>query len=252
MIPKAPRPLSAEESARTAHQKVDTTNPNPELLGESITSHTTLKQSDPAEAVISIAKPSAFDLEKFKSKHNPAVASVETLQTALPYHKIAAAKDFVRLHPDETKYWSSPLCFVNVPIKGQNRETLHLINEELAMRYLPGARILRFRLVLASKPYDAFFLCLVPTRNLDNSWNKSNLQACEQAKRYWTQATSRKEEGVDAYKIDSAKDPDAFPEPNWPPQSLVDLIGKTFAGCTIDRGDHPGLLRLIGAKQITS
>jgi hypothetical protein len=92
----------------------------------------------------------------------------------------------------------------------------------------------------------------VPTRNLDNSWNKSNLQACEQAKRRWTQATSRKEEGVDAYKIDYAVDSDAFPEPNWPLQSLVDLIGKTFAGCTIDCEHHPALLRLIGAKQITS
>jgi hypothetical protein len=187
---------------------------------------------------VTILKPNGFDLNKFKSKRADAVASVETLQTALPHHNIAAAKDFVRLHRDETKYRSPELCFVNVPIKGQKPE-LHLINEELAMRYLPSARILRFSLALASKPYDAFFLCHVPTRNLDNSWNKSNLQACEQAKTRWTQATSRKQEGVDAYKIDSAKDLDAFPEPNWPPQSLVDLIDKTFAGYTIDREDHP-------------
>jgi hypothetical protein len=216
------------------------------------TSHATLKQIEPAEAASSIARPTTtFDLEKFKSKRPAAVASLETLPTALPYHNIAAAKDFVRLHPDETKYWSPELCFVNVPIKGQ-KSGLHLIDEELAMRCLPSARILRFRLALASKPYDALFLCHVPTRNLDNSWNKSNLQACEQAKRCWTQATSRKEEGVDAYKIDVARDPDAFPEPNWPSQLLVDLIGKTFAGCTIDREDHPGLSRLIGAKQSTS
>jgi hypothetical protein len=158
----------------------------------------------------------------------------------------------VRLHPNEATHWSPELCFANVPVKGQKRDTLHLIDEDLAMRHLPPARILRFRLALATKPHDVFFLCRVPTRNLDNSWNKSNLQACEQAKRYWTQATSRKEEGVDAYKIDVAKDPDAFPEPNWPSQLLVDLIDKTFAGCTIDREDHPGLLRLIGAKQIAS
>ena len=65
----------------------------------------------------------------------------------------------------------------------------------------------------------------------------------------WTLATSRKEEGVEAYKIDAARDADAFPEPEWPTQSLVDLIGKTFAGRMIDSEDHPGLLRLIGAKQ---
>jgi hypothetical protein len=197
----------------------------------------------------SIAKPSAFDLNKFVSKRSAAVASVETLQTALPHHNIAEAKDFVRLHSNEETNWSPELCFVNVPIKGQKRDMLHLIEEGLATRYLPSARILHFRLAVASKPGDVFFLCHVPTRNLDNPWNASNLQACEQAKTHWTQATSRKEEGVDAYKIDFAKDVDAFPEPRWPTQSLVDLIAKTFAGRMIDAADHPGLLRLIGAKQ---
>jgi hypothetical protein len=187
--------LAAEDGAEPAQQQVDPTNPKPELGGENTKSLP--EQIDPAEAAISITKPSTFDLEKFKSKRAAAVASVETLQTALPHHNIAAAKDFVRLHPNETKCWSSELCFVNVPIKGQKRETLHLINEELAMHYLPSARILRRRLTLASKPFDVFFLCYVPTCNLENSWNKSNLQACEVAKTRWTQATSRKAEGVD-------------------------------------------------------
>jgi hypothetical protein len=149
--------------------------------------------NEECEAAMPIAKPSAFDLDKFQSKHAVAIAGVETLQTALPHHNIAQAKDFVRLHPSEPTHWSPELCFVNVPIKGQKKDTLHLIEEELAMRYLPSARILRFRLVLATKPGDVFFLCHVPTRNMDNSWNGSNLQACEQAKTRWTLATSRKE-----------------------------------------------------------
>ncbi len=204
------------------------------------------------QPAMSIAKPGAFDLDKFKSKRAVAMANVETLQTALPHHSISQAKDFVRLHPSEDTHWSPELCFVSVPIKGQKRDTLHLIDEELAMRHLPSARILRFRLALATKPNDIFFLCHVPTRNADNSWNGSNLQACEQAKTYWTQATSRKEEGVEAYKIDAARDADAFPQPQWPSQSLNSLIAITFAGRMIDVEDHPGLLRLIGAKQSTS
>jgi hypothetical protein len=163
---------------------------------------------------------------------------------------IAQAKDFVRLHPHEETYWSHELCFVNVPIKGQKRDTLHLIEEDLAMRYLPSGKILHFRLVLATKPFDVFFLCHIPTRNEDNNWNASNLLACEKAKTTWVQATSRKEEGVEAYKIDWARDHDAFPEPKWPAQSLAELIEKTFAGRMIDREDHPALLRLIGAKQV--
>jgi hypothetical protein len=71
------------------------------------------------EETVPITKPSAFDLEKFKSKRAAAVANVETLQTGLPHHSISQAKDFVRLHPDDENYWSAELCFVSVPIKGQ-------------------------------------------------------------------------------------------------------------------------------------
>ena len=199
-----------------------------------------------------IAKPGEFNLDKFRSQTAPNIAGVETLLTALPHHSISQAKDFVRLHADEQKYWSPELCFVTVPIKGQKRDTLHLINEKLAMQYLPSARILRFRLALATKPYDVFFLCHVPTRNQDNSWNSSNLQACERAKTAWVEVTSRKDEGVENYKIGRARDADAFPEPKWPGQSLNELIGVTFHGRLIETDDHPGLLRLIGAKPSVS
>lgn len=196
-----------------------------------------------------IAKPGAFNLEKFRSKRDAAIANVETLLTALPHYPISQAKDFVRLHPNEETHWSFELCFVNVPIRGQKKDTLHLIDEDLAVQYLPSGRIIRFRLALATKPFDVFFLAHVPTRNLDNTWNESAIKASENAKTLWTQATSRKEQGVEAYKIDFAQNQDAFPDPKWPTQSLSDLIGVTFANRFIDRADHPGLLRLIGAKQ---
>jgi hypothetical protein len=196
-----------------------------------------------------VAKPGAFSLDKFKSKRAVAAANVETLQPALPHHSIATAKDFVRLHPDEARYWSPELCFVNVPIKGQKKDTLHLIDEDLALRYLPSGKVLRFRLALASKPGDIFFLCHLPTRNEDNAWNSTNVAACQMAKTLWVQATSRKEEGIEGYKIDRARDADAFSEPKWPTQTLDELIEKTFVGRLIDCDDHPALLRLIGAKQ---
>jgi hypothetical protein len=201
------------------------------------------------DTAMSIEKPSGFSLDKFKTKRAVTVANVDTLLTGLPHHPIAQAKDFVRLHPNEGTFWSPELCFVNVPIKGQKRDTLHLIDEDLAARFLSSGKILRFRLALATKPFDVFFLCHIPTRNEDNNWNATNLLGCEKSKITWVQLTSRKEEGVEAYKIDFARDPDAFPEPKWSTQSLDDLIEKTFAGRMIDRDDHPALLRLIGAKQ---
>jgi hypothetical protein len=206
----------------------------------------------PHDEPISITKPSEGSLDKFRSRRSSSIQGVETLLTALPHHNIADAKDWVQLHPNEEEYWSPEYCFVNIPIKGQKRETLHLIDEDLAVRYLPSGRIQRFRLALATKPYDDFFLCHVPSQNLDNSWNDSNLRGCLQAKTLWTQATSRRHEGADGYKIDSAKDKDAFPKPNWPTQKLVQLILATFDGRMIEDEEHPGLLRLIGAKQSIS
>jgi hypothetical protein len=91
-----------------------------------------------------------------------------------------------------------------------------------------------------------FFLCRIPSRNLDNTWNSSALRACEQAKTLWTQATSRKEENVEEYKIGKARHVDAFPEPNWPSQSIDKLVTTTFVGRMIEVDDHPALLRLVG------
>lgn len=120
------------------------------------------------------------------------------------------------------------------------------------MRHLPSALIRRFRLALATKPYDVFFLCQVPSQNIDNSWVNSNVMACRQAKDRWVLASSRKAEGAECYKVDFARDETSFPAPKWPEQSLDELIDTTFVGRKIDRDDHPGLLRLIGAAQSTS
>ena len=118
------------------------------------------------------------------------------------------------------------------------------------MRYLPSGRILHFRLVLATKPNNVFFLCHLPTRNTDNSWNESNMLACQQAKTLWVWPLAAKRRASMVTRSIFARDHDAFPEPNWPTQSLGELIEKTFVGRMIDRDDHPALLRLIGAKQV--
>ena len=140
----------------------------------------------------------------------------------------------------------------HVPIKGVKRDNLHLINKQIALRHLAVRTLKFFRLALASKPYDVFFLCHVPSQNLDNEWNATSLRACEQAKEFWTRATSRKADGVEGYKIDFARNPAAFPSPNWPKPSLNELIAITFAGLMIMTEDHPGLLRLVGDVQSTS
>jgi hypothetical protein len=218
------------------------------------TSHTpetpSISETPEPGGVTPIAKPSGFSLDKFKSKRPAGLGGVETLIEALPHYPVPDAKDYVRLHPDEAAYWSSEMCFVHVPIVGTKKDTLHLIVEDVALAYLPSGKIKRFRLALATKPNDVFFLAHIPTTETDNSWNLSNLRGCELAKTRWVQLSSRKAEGAEQYKIDYARDDDAFPEPNWPKQSLGELIQVAFSpDRIIDREDHPGLLRLIGAKQ---
>jgi hypothetical protein len=143
---------------------------------------------------------------------------------------------------------------VDVPTKGgQKRDTMHLIDEDLALRWMDGGKIKRFRLALASKPHDVFFLCHVPSQNLDNGYNESNIEGCECAKTKWVTLVSRKAtEGIERYKTTFAFDLDAFPPPSWPTQTLTELIETAFAGRTIDREDHPAMNRLLGRRQTTS
>jgi hypothetical protein len=167
---------------------------------------------------LQIVKPSRLD--KFKSKKQPSIGGLETSPTVLSILKIGDTNDFVRLHPNEEEYWSDELCFVSVPIAGEKNDQLHLIDEEIATRYLSSKKIQRFRLALGTKPHDVFFLCRVPSINLDNTWNSTALKACREAKVSWVQVGSRKEEGVEGYKYDKAIDADAFPEPKWLKPSL--------------------------------
>jgi hypothetical protein len=198
----------------------------------------------------SIQKPQEeFSLERFKSKRTASIANVETLHNELPVLRPAEVRDWFRLHPDEDNYWSCELCFVPVPIKGQRHDTVHLIDDELAALHLASGRVEHYRLALATKPYDVPFLCKVPTRNLDNSWNAAALDACTRAKTLWTQVSSRAKEGVEGYKIDFARDPKAFPEPEWPTDSLNKLIYRTYNGRMILTPNDPALLRLIGGTQ---
>ena len=210
-----------------------------------------MAQSKVSATLDGITKPTNFNLDRFKSKRAATLANVEALLPGLPHHSISQANDFARLHPDEDRYWTQELCFVSVPVQGQKKDTLHLIEEDLAMQFLPSARIKRFRLALASKPYNKFFLCHVPSQNLDNIWNETNLRGCIQAKEYWTSVTSRSDEAAEGYVATFARDADAFPDPTWPSQSLEELIENAFAGRMITAADHPVLLRLIGAAQRT-
>ena len=96
--------------------------------------------------------------------------------------------------------------------KAPTSDMLHVIDDDLAVQYLPAKKIKRHRLALACKPHDVFFFCIVPSQNLDNTWNADALTACHKAQTHWVQAVSRRSEGAEGYKIEFALDQEAFPD----------------------------------------
>jgi hypothetical protein len=173
---------------------------------------------------------------------------------ALPVKKLSDVGDFVRLHPDdrppeEGGHWSGPLAFVDVPVKGQTKKVRHLIRPDLAAKHLPAKLVKYCRLALGCDPDGKQFLCEVPCENLDNVWNRSNVESCQIAKALWIRADSQNKDGLEGYQHSYPHSTRRFKDPEWATQSLMDIIGLAFKDRVIIAEDHPALLRLIGAEQ---
>ena len=207
---------------------------------------------NPSTAAVSIPKPDTFDLDQFTVTES--IASVQRMPMALPVKKLSDVGDFVRLHPDDRPpkdggYWSEPLAFVDVPIKGQTKRMRHLIRPDLAAKYLPAKLVKYCRLALGVDPEGKQFLCEVPCENLDNIWNKSNLEACEIAKTQWIRADSQNKDGLEGYQHSFPLSTRRFKEPEWTTQPMAEIIGTAYTDRAIISAEHPALLRLIGAEQ---
>ena len=120
-----------------------------------------------------------------------------------------------------------------MPIKGAKRDMLHVIDDDLAVQYLPAKKIKRHRLALACKPNDVFFFCIVPSQNLDNAWNADALKACYMAQTHWIQAMSRQSEGAEGYEIKFAQDQDAFRR-----AEMADALAGRTAGSHVQGRQH--------------
>ncbi len=75
-----------------------------------------------------------------------------------------------------------------------------------------------------------------------NSWHESALEAVERAKSTWTRVAA--DMSLGAYRIWEARGD--LPEPEWPEQSLRDLLSIAFKSRYVDSLDHPVLKRLRG------
>jgi hypothetical protein len=197
----------------------------------------------------SIPKRKSSRLEKCKPS-TPAERA-EKLLEPLSVMKLSDAGDFVRVHPAKI---SHELFYVMVPQPGRKDGVMHLISEELAIKLSRGrknliGKIKRFKLALAAKPYDVFFLAIVPTVNLDNEWNKSMLEAIELAKQGWREVISRYGENGEGYRPEPPLGKDPYDEPRWPDADILDLIEAAFPDRIIDSEGHPAWKRIAGIPQ---
>jgi hypothetical protein len=190
-------------------------------------------------------------LNKFKAKRAPGMPNTVTKPDALDIRRIGEMKDYVRLSPFE-HHWSEEYCFVTVPVDGQRDGVLHLILPELAEQ-LPPKLIQHYRVALASgATKGSFFLCIVPTQNLTNGYNKTAVDACIEAKTSWLIVTAQKEKGRERYEITRAGSSHFAPEPEWDQWSTIDeIVLARFDGqLQIDNPNHPGFRRLRGLPQV--
>jgi len=155
----------------------------------------------------------------------------------------------VWVHPDPAYTSTRPYFLVDVPSDEKGgKPSLHLILKTLAHQYLDSSEWTRLNFALASMPGDRFFLGIVPCRNLDNAFNASMLVAIEQAKQGWRRIL--RVHGKDGYYAKAPIDPDFAQPPTWPSASLAELVDAHFSPHRkILTPEHPGLLRVLGARQ---
>ena len=159
---------------------------------------------------ISIVKPSFLD--KYKSKRPPTIGGVDAELNPLKVLRIGEVGDFARFHPNEDEYWTPELCFVSVPVNGEKRDMLHLIDEDIAVQVPAGeedqaACGWRWRRSRTTSSSSAS--CRRRTSTIRGTSRRSRL--VQKAKTPWVQALSRKAEGVDAYKIEYRPRPGRLP-----------------------------------------
>ena len=75
-----------------------------------------------------------------------------------------------------------------------------------------------------------------------NPWHRSARKAEERAREQWVRVVSNK--NISGYNVYTPLG--AFPDPQWPDESLSDLLKIAFDGCIIESIDHPAIEHLRG------
>lgn len=153
---------------------------------------------------------------------------------------------FARIHPDKSySFKASVLEIKDNPC----HEGLYFLNllacpeleyilEELG-RWKPRL------LFLAQDSQGEYFLWSFPTKDFNNSYNRTALKGMAAAYNQWVKMVTHKP--TKTYKVITCKSEEAMPSLIWPEVSMQKILREAFDGAVIDSLDHPVMKFLTGS-----
>ena len=178
-----------------------------------------------------------FDLESLRvSQDFVKDTGVKKLLTTVPVRK-PNKQDFVRVHPDSSYVLDTMLLNLK-----EERETYLVapsFREEIPQE------LTHTRLALATNRQKVLFLWqlrLPGSSGKTDAWSMSALEAYEEAKKNWVRISANMSLG--AYEIYEALG--NLSDPEWPDESMDEIVRIAFRNSFIDSYDHPVLRRLRG------
>ena len=179
----------------------------------------------------------SFDLESLRvSQDFVKDSGVKKLLTTIPVRK-PNRQDFVRVHHDSSYVLDTMLLNLK-----EERETYLVapsFREEIPQE------LTHTRLALATNRQKVLFLWqlrLPGSSGKTDAWSMSALEAYEEAKKNWVRVSANMSLG--AYDIYEALG--NLSDPEWPDESMDEIVRIAFRNSFIDSYDHPVLRRLRG------
>ncbi len=182
--------------------------------------------------------PDPFNPESLRISQDFATAAgVKQVLTTIPVRK-PNRQDFVRVHPGE----DYQLTTVIIELK-DDRES-YLVTPDLRDELLGEVIPVTLFLAVNRQNVLSFWPCKLPDPSgRVNAWHESALEAAHLARDGWIRVTA--DMSLGAYRIFQATGD--LPEPEWPEESLGELLKIAFkGGKLIDSVNHPVLQRLRG------
>ncbi len=178
-----------------------------------------------------------FDPEALRLSQDFAqLADVKHVLATVPVRK-PGRQDYVRVRPDSEFQITTAI----LQLKDERED--YLVAPEL--RHELFGEVVPMTLFTAINRQGVLFFwpCRIPDETgRSNPWHESALEAADLAREKWVRISA--DMSLGAYRIYVAGG--QLPEPEWPEESLGELLKIAFKSRFIDSFDHPVLKRLRG------